>query len=135
MAKRIALAIGAIFVFLLFVVIFFRPTTSGSSSESLSQLLADAKAGRVARIEVRGDSLRITEKDGSVRRSTKEFDVSIFDLLSQNGVDASTIQIDVKGSGLGVWTWLPFLIFVIVVGGAFAAGYFVGRASKRAAVA
>jgi cell division protease FtsH len=105
------------------VVAFFRPSSGSSHKESFSQVIADAQADRIQKIEVSGDSLKITTTGGADGKtatytSRKESGSSVFEILKANNVDVTKIQIDVKQpSQFGDWIglliqFLPILIFI-----------------------
>ncbi len=116
MSKRSPLLIllaGVVIVGIAFFVI--RPFFSSTSSQDISTVIKDAKAGNVKRIEVNGDSLDVTLNDGQVYSSQKEPKTSVLKLLEQNGVDVTTIPIEIHQGGtnwlvLGV-EFLPILVF------------------------
>ena len=110
-----------LFAVVLVVVMFFRPS-SGSEEVSLSEVIAEAKAGNVEKIEVTGDSLLVTFEDGGKPvKSRKEGASSIEEILRDNGVTVgggeSAVEIVVKGpSQFGnifglLFNFLPLIIF------------------------
>jgi ATP-dependent Zn protease len=113
----VLIAIGAI------VVVFFRPSDNESTRRPISDVIADAKAGHVDRIVVKGDIVDVTTDSGLTYESRKETGVSIYVILESNDVDTSTIVIEVKEeSGLGDWlglllNFLPILVFVGLIWG------------------
>jgi cell division protease FtsH len=100
------------------VVAFFRPSGGGSSKKDLSQVIADAKAGSVKKIEVKGNSLTVTRDDNTKYTSRKEDGASIVQTLTDNQVDVSKIPVEIKEpSAFGDWLglllqFLPILIFI-----------------------
>ena len=100
------------------VVAFFRPSSGGSSEDNFSQVIADAKAGAIAKIEVDNNDLKVTKQDGSTYTSRKEDGASIATILDDNEVDVSKLPIEVKepsslGNFLGLaLNFLPILIFI-----------------------
>ena len=102
------------------VVAFFRPSSSSSSRRDLSTVIADAKTGQVEQIKVEGNTLKVTKNDTAktTYTSRKENGASIFTILSENGVDATSLSIEIKEpSSFGNWLglllqFLPFLIFL-----------------------
>ncbi len=103
------------------VVVFFRPSSNQVESESISAVIADAQAGKVDKIVVKGDTLEVTLKDGTEVKSRKEPDSSITQTLADNGVPASAVSVEVKeASKLGDWlglllNFLPILIFIALI--------------------
>jgi cell division protease FtsH len=100
------------------VVVFFRPSSDSPSSQPLSQVIADAKADRIEKIEVEGDKLKVQIAGGEEYTSRKEEGSSIVDILSANGVAAENVNVEIKEeSKLGDWlglllNFLPILIFI-----------------------
>jgi len=100
------------------VVVFLRPDSDSTSSKDLSQVISDAKAERVEKIEVKGDSLHVTLLDQTEYKSRKEDGASIFTILRENDVDPTKLAIDIKEpSKFGDWlglllNFLPVLIFI-----------------------
>ncbi len=103
------------------VVMLFRPQ-SGSREVPLSQVLAQAQAGNVERIEVTGDSLLVElRSEQEPVRSRKESATSIEELLRDNNVPVGSgeggVIVEVKGPsqfgnifGLLI-NFLPLIIF------------------------
>ena len=105
----------------LVVVMFFRPST-GSREVPLSQVIAQAQAGRVDRIEVAGNDLLVyLISDQEPVRSRKESASSIEQILRENNVPIGTgdgaVEISVGGpSQFGnvfglLLNFLPLIIF------------------------
>ena len=105
----------------LVVVMFFRPP-AGSREVPISQVIADARDGRVEKITVDNDTLvvkRVGETDEV--RSRKETSSSVSELLKDNGVAVgsgkSQVEVTVKGpSQFGsifglLFNFLPLIIF------------------------
>ncbi len=107
----------------LIVVVTIYSALAGSRQEvgemSLSELATSVQAGKVTRIEVAGEKLQITLKDGGIRQSKKETESSLSETLANYGVTGekmSAVQVDIKNAtGFGYWvmTLLPFAIPVI----------------------
>jgi len=102
------------------VVAFFRPSSGSTSKKDLTTVIADANAGSISKLEVKGDTLKITKTDGSTYTSRKESaQISIFTVLSDSGVPPNKIPaIEIKEpSQFGDWVgllinFLPILIFI-----------------------
>src|SRR3972149_9701470 len=95
------------------VVAFFRPSSGSSSKRDLSTLIADAKGGEIEKVEVAGNSLKVTKNDAAKQgyTSRKEDGSSIFTILSDNGVDTTSLSIEIQEpSQFGDWLCplLPF---------------------------
>lgn len=86
-----------------------------SQEVSLSDVVERVDAGRVEKITVRGDILRIYTTDGKELLSRKESGVSLRD----SGVDTAKIQVEIldnQTSGLWVGLVTSILPFLLVVG-------------------
>src|SRR3954462_12155886 len=100
------------------VVAFFRPSSGGTSRRDLSAVIGDAKSGAVKKIEVKGNTLKVTKDDNTVYTSRKEEGSSIIQTLTDNQVDVSKIPVEIKEpSRFGDWIgllvqFLPILIFI-----------------------
>ena len=101
----------------LVVVMFFRPSTS-SREVGITEIIREAKAGNVERIEVTGNSLTVQlSNESEPVRSRKESSSSIEEILERNGVAAGEVEIEVKGpSSFGnifglLLNFLPLIIF------------------------
>jgi cell division protease FtsH len=99
------------------VVLFFRPGAEAETTNDLSTVLSDARAGTIEKIEVTGDSLNVIRTDGTEYRSRKESGASLVSILSENGIEQLP-AIEVQGpSQFGDWLglllqFLPILIFI-----------------------
>ena len=103
------------------VVMFFRPSSS-SRDIPLSEVIAQAQAGNVERIEVSGDSLTVRlQGEREPVSSRKEESASIEEILRQNGVATGAgegaVQIEIDGpSQFGnlfglLFNFLPLILF------------------------
>ncbi|MDP3767176.1 MAG: AAA family ATPase, partial [Dehalococcoidia bacterium] len=102
------------------IVYSFFGRSDGTESRNLSEVIADAKAGRISEIVVDGDSLTVKPTSGPEYESRKEEGASVVDLLREEGVEvggADGVQVEVqKGSGWGNWiglfiSFLPLILF------------------------
>jgi len=97
---------------------FFQPG-GGTETKDLGTVIADARAGNVKQIEIQGDSLDVTLKNGEKYESRKEQGGTLSELLRDEGVDLGPqgVQIKVKepsqfGNWLGLLiNFLPLIIF------------------------
>ena len=115
------------FVYLLIIVavvaIFFTffQAPSGSREIPLSQVIQMAKGLQIRTIEVSEDSLKVTDNGGDTFRSRKESSASIVEVLTDAGVDVTTLEIKVAGSsGLGSLfglfiNFLPIIFFGAII--------------------
>ena len=92
----------------------------GGEEPSLTDVIADVKAGNVSEIVVSGDKLDVTLKNGEKYTALKETGASFFETLKAAGVDPSGVTIRVKGSS-GFGTFLSYVIpfLPIILLGAF----------------
>ena len=115
---------------ILLLLILFFPRSSSLPSLEISQVLQMAESGSVAKIQVQGDNLEITDTSGTRFRSQKESSVSVLELLAGRGVDigADGVQLEVKSEGRSFGSvFLGFLPLIIIGGLVF---WMVRRASK-----
>jgi cell division protease FtsH len=85
----------------------------------LSDLIERARNGDVTSIEVRGDKLTATMRNGQEFDSRKESDTGIIEVLQTSGVKvggADGVEVRVEGRGLGGWagviiSFLPLILF------------------------
>jgi cell division protease FtsH len=104
------------------VLTLFQPGGS-TPTKDLGTVVSDAKAGLVKSIDVEGDSLTVTYKNGDKFKSRKETGASIATLMRDEGVDlgSSGVQINVKEpSQFGNWfslliNFLPLLVFGVIL--------------------
>jgi cell division protease FtsH len=88
----------------------------GDPKQDFSQVVEDARAGKIQEIEVDGNSLNVTLKDDQTYESRKEDGQSLYETLQQAGVDPIP-DISVKEpSRFGDWfgiliNFLPLIIF------------------------
>jgi cell division protease FtsH len=86
---------------------------------SISQVAADVSKDLVSKIEVQGDTITVTYKDGSTKKSLKEPESTLPAILSDLGVPAAKIQganiVAQNPSGIGYWVLnlAPFLLPVV----------------------
>jgi cell division protease FtsH len=97
---------------------FFQPGNS-TQTKDLGTVLQQAKNGEIRQIEIQGDTLNVTRKDGEKYKSRKEQGGTLSELLRAEGVDLGPqgVQIKVKEpSQFGNWVgllinFLPLIIF------------------------
>lgn len=98
---------------------------------SLSKVIQDVQDERVSSIEVSGTELNITYEDGTEAVSTKEPNASIYEVLSNAGVDPTSVNIEIRDQG-GLNTWIGLLgslLPVLLLVGFF---YFIMRQARGA---
>ena len=99
------------------IVLFVLPRGSVGQVIDISDVIQMAEDGRLARIEVVGDSLNLITIDGEAFSSRKESSVSIIDLLKEQGVDTGPqgVKISVREESGGILstlvTFLPIIFF------------------------
>ncbi|MEK7163314.1 MAG: ATP-dependent zinc metalloprotease FtsH [Patescibacteria group bacterium] len=116
-----------LFIFFLLITAysFLASQKTDKPTVSLSELSNDVSSGAVVAIEVDGDTLNLTYKDGTEKISKKETDNAITTSLVNYGVKAeaiSTVKILVKEpSGVAYWLFnlapflLPFIFILVVI--------------------
>jgi len=103
---------------LFFIFVSAKDVSKLMPEKPLSTVIADAKSGQISKIEVVDTKLLVTYKDGKVYTAYKESQESLFQTLSQAGVDTKSIDIEVKDtSGGALWinilsNVLPLLLMV-----------------------
>jgi cell division protease FtsH len=106
------------------VAIFFAffPFSSGPEAVPISTVMDLAKEGQVDSIEVSGDSLTVFLVNGETLNSTKESDVSIVELLRDEGVlvgeGEGEVSVKVIPSGFNwslLFNFLPLLLFGVLL--------------------
>jgi cell division protease FtsH len=104
------------------VLTLFQPN-GGTPNKDLGTVVSDAKQGLVKQIDVEGDTLTVTYKNGDKFHSRKETGASIATLMRDEGVDlgSSGVQLNVKEpSQFGNWfslliNFLPLLVFGVIL--------------------
>ncbi len=101
---------------------FFMTGGTKPSALTMNDLVTKINAGTVTKIDVSGNDLTITLKDGTTATATKETETGLTDTLKNYGVDPVALRqvpLEVKGeSGTQFWlgvlipTLLPLLILV-----------------------
>jgi len=66
-----------------------------STTESVTQVMTDIKAGSVQKIDVEGSKLVVTYKDNSVKNSTKEDTESFTEMLKNYGIDPANVDYNI----------------------------------------
>ncbi len=100
------------------IVYSFFGRSEGVESKDLSQLISDAREGRVDEIVVSGDSLTARQSGQDLYKSRKEEGSSIYDLLAGEGGELPEgVKVNVKKQGgFGNWiglfiSFLPLILF------------------------
>lgn len=107
-------------------------TLSSSSKENISQLMTDIKSGKVEKVEVEGTKLLITNKDGSVKTSTKEETENFSDILKNYEIDPATVNYEiVDQSAVKVIANIAGIVLPFVLMIAFF--YYIMRAQNKGA--
>jgi len=104
------------------VLTLFQPG-GNTPNKDLGSVISDAKQGLVKSIDVDGDSLTVTYKNGDKFHSRKETGASIMTLLKDEGVDLgqSGVAVNIKEpSQFGNWfslliNFLPLLVFGVIL--------------------
>ncbi len=118
--RRIAVYVGMLAVLALTVAVLFRP--SEGTEQPLSYVIAEARAGRVERIEVRGDELTAyLEGQSEPVRSRKESSSSVEEILREGGIPTGPggLEVTVEGpsqSGTIINLVIAFLPIILIGG-------------------
>ena len=116
--RNVAVYLVILSALVLVLVVLLRPTSS--NSEPLSYVLSEARAGRVDRIEVRGDNLTVyIDGQSTPVTSRKESSSSVEEILRDSGVQVGPggVEIAIEGpSQFGnifglMLNFLPLIIF------------------------
>ena len=104
---------------LLLLLMLIVPRGPGVPEIEISEVIQMAKAGRVEKIEVKGDKLYVTATLGEVFESRKEAGVSILELLEARGVSTGpgAVRVDVQEEGGGFLPILTSFLPIILIGG------------------
>ena len=113
---------GFLFFFLLFIVTGLTNFASpgGGQEIPISKLVQDIKAKKVNEINISDTKIDIKYKNGKTATSTKETNVSLFDVLKNSNVDTSSVKINVKDQAtLNTWinvlsSFLPVVLIIIL---------------------
>ncbi|PIR69684.1 MAG: cell division protein FtsH [Candidatus Niyogibacteria bacterium CG10_big_fil_rev_8_21_14_0_10_46_36] len=121
-SKNVAIAI-LVFFSVALVWSLFSNQFRGVEEVTLSELVSDINAGTVESIVVQGNDVEITTIDGTVKKTKKESDISLFESLTNYGASPELLRqtsIDIsEPSGFLFWAGalLPFLIpFLLIIG-------------------
>lgn len=122
---------GFLALFGLFLFYSFFSQARPTKEVSLSQVIADVKDGKIAKIEVDGQRLIVQQKDGQVVYSRKEETEVLTETLKNSNIDPSTISITVKDRSLSqAWTALLTTFLPIILMVAFF--FFIFRQAREA---
>ncbi len=121
--KNIGIALLLLLVVLTVVGFYGRPLNQ-TKPTSLSDIVTEINAGKVARLDVEQEDVTATLKDSSTKLATrKEADTSLAETLRNLGVSEEqlrAVELNIeKPSGFGYWTGalLPILLPFILLGG------------------
>ncbi len=124
---------GFLFIFLLFVLagIGSFSTSQPSSAIPISRLVQDIKSKKVDSINITDTKIDIKYKDGKTATSSKEPNVSLFDVLKNSNVDPNSVKISINDQAtLNTWINIASSVLpVILIIGFF---YFVFRQARGA---
>ena len=112
---------GIFFILIILASAFFlytNATHENTSKVSISEALLQYQKGEVTKVNVDGNILQMTLKEGKILEVVKEDQATLMDL----GIDPTKVQVDVKdGSNDGFWgnmliSFLPlvFIVFLLV---------------------
>lgn len=112
-------------VTLMFITVLFSYFGSPNSKPqvlSLGELVTRVNQGEVSEIEIRGNKLEVTLKDGAKATSEKESEASLTETLKNYGVETQAltdVKVDVKSeSGAAFWARMiiPSLLPLLIIG-------------------
>ncbi len=93
---------------------------------SVSKMIEQANAGQVEKIEVSGDNLTITLKDGTKEESIKESNANLKDY----GIDYGKVKVEVKNPDTGLSKIFDFLLAVLPIALIIGFFYFIMRQAQ-----
>jgi cell division protease FtsH len=107
-------------------------TFGSSSKENIPQLMNDIKSGKVEKVDVEGPKLIITNKDGSIKTSTKEDTENFSDILKNYGVDPASVNYEIidQSTTKAIGSILGIVLPIILMVGFF---YYIMRAQNKGA--
>src|SRR3989344_6491019 len=85
---------GAIFVFMLITAVYLvvAGLPEDAPAVSISELAKSVAVGEVSKILVQGESLAVTYRDGTVKKSMKEAGTSLSETLTNYGVSKEALE-------------------------------------------
>ncbi len=116
------------------IIVLYQSPKSRPTDVSLNQLVSEINEEKVSTIEVYGNAVEITLKNGDKQKVTKETDSSLSETLANYGVDKKkfeNIEISIKeDSGAMLWfgAILPFLVPFLLIAGFI---WFMMRQAQR----
>jgi cell division protease FtsH len=126
---------GSLAVFLWFIILgFTQPTTTNgqpSKQVSLSQIITEVKQDKVKQIEVSGNKITATQKDGKTVEANKEAGANLYQLFKDSGVSLDKTKVDVKDD-TALNNWVNILSSVLPVLLMVAFFYFIFRQARGA---
>jgi len=120
---------GLLLVFSLFI---FSALTSSYEDKKLvplSQIISDVKKGQVSQINITGEKLTVTEKNGNVVQAQKEAGSNVYTLFKDAGISLGDAKVTVKDdTGLSNWINIASAVLpVLLMVGFF---YFIFRQAR-----
>ncbi|MCL4382448.1 MAG: ATP-dependent zinc metalloprotease FtsH [Patescibacteria group bacterium] len=122
------------FFIFIFGVSFFLSFQHGAKfleEKPLSTIISDAKDNKIKKIEVEGNRLTVTYKDGKAFNVHKESQESLTKILESAGIDAKQVEIQVKDSEMTA-AWWNFLSTVLPLVLMVAFFFFIFRQARGA---
>ncbi len=127
------IALGLLILFFVVpVIIAGVQMVGGSGNVDISQVIADAKAGKIEKVLIESDKLVVNYKDGTTKFSTKESSEGFSQLLKDNGVDPSAVHFSVADQSLAqAFGGIAGIVLpVLLMAGLF---YYLMRAQSKGA--
>jgi cell division protease FtsH len=107
----------AFFIIISMIFSVFSSLDTEQKDISLSQLTSKINAGEVSKIEVTGDNLKITSKDGTIYSSQKETNSSLIETLTNLGINSEqlqSIEISFNNESFMNSIWMVLLIQLVL---------------------
>lgn len=131
--RAIFLVLGAAILAIAVYVVISRP--ANSTSYSINQVASGLQSGSISRIEINGNNLKLTFKDGSQGTAIKEDVSPLTKQLVKMGVtsaqmspDRVKLEIAADSPWAALLSVLGYLVPFILIGGAF---FFISRSARR----
>lgn len=115
--RRMIIWFVVILLFVPFLISLFRG--AGDNRVPLSQLLNDVRSQNVQKVSIEGAQITVTYNDGTSKESRKEDGQDFVSLMSEVGVDPTTLEVEVKGVTASALLWefvINFVPLLLMIG-------------------
>lgn len=115
--RRTIVWVVVLLLFIPFLISLF--SGAGDNVVPLSQLLNDVRSEQVQKVSIEGSQITVTYDDGTAKESRKEDGQDFVSLLSEVGVDPTSVEIEVKGVTASALLWefvINFVPLILMIG-------------------